>query len=283
MHFIKKNPTTAAVSLLIVLMAVLLTSCGRETGTKNFEMAIINGDEIEITKYIGDEKSVSIPSEVDGKAVTSIGKNAFWGCDEVTSIKIPEGVTNIGTSAFFNCMKLKQITFPSTVMSIGESIFVKCSSLEAIEVTAPNMAYYSVDGVLFDRHMTEIISYPAKKSGDYVIPDSVLNIHKNCFIGCTLLTKITIPDSVIEIGTNAFKGCSGLTEMILPEGVTSIRAGAFWECSSIASIKIPQSVTSIGEDIFYGCAKLNYIYVKEGSYADTWCTDNSYTNARTYY
>jgi len=270
-------------SLLTILMAVLLSSCGGETSSRDFEMAIINGDQIEITKYVGEQKNVTIPSEVDGKAVTSIGKNAFWGCEEITSIKIPEGVTNIGTSAFFNCMKLKQITFPATVMSIGESVFSKCSSLETIDVTAPNMAYYSVDGVLFDRHMTEIISYPAKKSGEYVIPDSVVNIRKNCFSGCALLTKITIPDSVTEVGTNAFKGCSGITEMILPEGLTSIRAGAFWECSGMGSIKIPQSVSNIGEDIFYGCAKLNYIYVKEGSYADTWCTDNSYTAACTYY
>jgi len=283
MHFIKKNSMILAISLLIVTITVLLTSCGAGSNTKDFEMTIINGDEIEITKYTGDQKNVTIPAEVDEKAVTSIGKNAFWGCEEITSITIPEGVTSIGTSAFFSCTKLKEITLPAAVTSIGESVFSKCVSLENINVTAPNMAYYSIDGILFDRHITEIISYPAKKSGEYVIPDSVTNIHKNCFSGCTLLTKITIPGTVIEVGTNAFKGCSSLVEMIIPEGVTSIRAGAFWECSGIEIIKIPQSVSYIGEDIFYGCAKLNSIYVKEGSYADTWCTDNSYTADRKYY
>ena len=74
--------------------------------------------------------SITIPATVtyDGVAysVTSIGDEAFRGCNFLTTINIPESVTNIGNLAFHGCYKLNDITLPEGVTSIGENAFQDC-------------------------------------------------------------------------------------------------------------------------------------------------------------
>ena len=57
--------------------------------------------------------AITIPSEIDGKSVTSIGGKAFWGCTGLTSIIIPDSVTSIGGKAFCVCSGLTSITIPN--------------------------------------------------------------------------------------------------------------------------------------------------------------------------
>src|SRR5690625_4944811 len=78
----------------------------------DFEWSIINGNEVEIDKYVGSSKDVVIPNEIDGKEVTKIGINAFVSYNlELESVDIPDSVTEIGTSAFVN-NNLKSVVIP---------------------------------------------------------------------------------------------------------------------------------------------------------------------------
>ena len=194
------------------------------------------------------DKNYEIPG-----SVTSIGSYAFGGCRSLTNITIPDSVTSIGTSAFSSCTSLTNITIPNCVTSIGSCVFYKCASLTSIEVSNNNENYSSLDGVLFNKNKTELITYPAGKGqtdSDYVIPNSVTSIGDFAFGGCTSLTSVTIPDSVTSIGYDAFSGCTGLTSITIPDSITSIGAGAFEGCTSLTSITIPDSVTSIGAGAF---------------------------------
>jgi len=67
---------------------------------------------------------------------TSISSYAFYGCEGLTSITIPDNVTSIGDYAFYNCRGLTSITIPRGVTSIGEDAFRKCIGLTSI--TIPN-------------------------------------------------------------------------------------------------------------------------------------------------
>ncbi len=63
-----------------------------------------------ITKYIGSESHVRIPSEIDGFPVTAIAESAFAGCSTLESVEIPECVAVIGARAFANCPRLRSIS-----------------------------------------------------------------------------------------------------------------------------------------------------------------------------
>ena len=87
----------------------------------------VNNSEITITGYTGEDTQITIPSEIDGMKVTTIGDNAFYKRSELTSIKIPEGVTSIEGWAFFDCSGLTSIKIPESVTDIGHYAFANCN------------------------------------------------------------------------------------------------------------------------------------------------------------
>ena len=68
--------------------------------------------------------------------VVAIGESAFYGCDGLTGIIIPNSITSIGFYAFFGCSGLASITLGNSVTSIGKSAFYSCDGLTS--VTIPN-------------------------------------------------------------------------------------------------------------------------------------------------
>ena len=233
---------------------------------------------IEIKKYNGSGGNVVIPSEIDGKSVTSIGWNAFYDCKSLVSITIPNSVTSIGDGAFRGCTSLASITIPNSVTSISSSAFSGCTSLTAINVATENQNYVSVNGVLYNKDKTSIMRYPAgKKDKNFKIPDGVTEIGWSAFEKCISLTSITIPNSVTSIGDSAFSGCASLTSVSIPSSVTWMEGGVFADCASLKSITIPDSVTSIGAWTFYRCTSLKSITMPDsvtsiGYYAFGDCT-----------
>ena len=226
---------TSAFSVLPVSAAVIesnnsvLSSDYLTSG--DYEYTFLDDGTVEISKYIGSDKEITIPDTIDGKKVTSIGNYVFENCIGLESITIPENITNIEHMAFHYC-----------------------TNLESINVDVNNNIYSSIDGVLFNKEQDKIIFFPYNKSDSYEIPDSVTSIGDMAFYGCHNLTNIIIPDSITSIGNWAFKNCSSLTNITIPNSVTSIGERAFSECANFTSITIPDSVTSIGEGAFSSCS-----------------------------
>ena len=211
----------------------------------------------EITDYTGSATALVIPSQLDGYTVTSIGDSAFYNCDSLTSITIPDSVTSMGDHAFANCESLTSITIPDSVTSIGSYAFFSCDLLERITVESSNLNYSSEKGILFNKNKTELIQYPAGKTDTaYTIPSSVTSIGGGAFSSCDLLIRITIPDSVMSIGGSAFQSCTSLESIKIPSSVSSIGGGAFFGCTSLESVTIPDGITSIGDSAFRNCDSL---------------------------
>ena len=84
-----------------------------------YEYTIDDNNFVTICKYNGNDTSVVIPDEIDGKKVVCLGDKAFYWNLEITDIKIPEGVTSIGNEAFWECLKLENITVPNSIKKIG--------------------------------------------------------------------------------------------------------------------------------------------------------------------
>jgi hypothetical protein len=214
-------------------------------------------------------------------SVTTIGDVAFSGCTSLSAVTIPDSVTSIGIAAFDSCTSLSSVTIPDSVTAIESYAFYVCTSLTTITVDSNNVNYSSIDGVLFNKDATAIITYPAgKQSATYTIPDSVTSIGDSAFSFCSSLSSVTIGDSVTSISDYAFQGCTSLSSVTIGDSVTSIGRSAFDRCTSLASVTIPDSVTSIASQAFYGCTSLSSVtigefvtYIGSGAFYD--CTSLS--------
>ena len=76
---------------------------------------------------------IDIPETLGGLPVTVIGDYAFSGCNELTSVRLPEGLTAIGEYAFSDCYGLTSLTLPEGLTAIGEYAFIGCSGLPTDE------------------------------------------------------------------------------------------------------------------------------------------------------
>ena len=169
----------------------------------------ISDTEVEVVGYESDlDEKITIPEKIQIGSdiyykVTSIGGGAFYYCESLTSIKIPEGVTNIGASAFRGCSSLTSIKIPEGVTSIGSWAFYECSSLTSIK-----------------------------------IPEGVTSIGSWAFYECSSLTSIKIPKSVTSIGEDAFGGCNNL-EIVIDNSKDNVRVEkeAFRGCKSVKFLK----------------------------------------------
>lgn len=112
-----------------------------DTSASYYKFVITSIGEVEVAGFAeayngnvinpSDYESITIPNEtvIEGKTyvVTSIGKKAFAGCENLTSISVPNSVIQFGDSAFFNCSKLSY-QLPGNA-TFGKAAFHNCGNI----------------------------------------------------------------------------------------------------------------------------------------------------------
>ncbi|HAO63949.1 MAG TPA: cell wall-binding protein, partial [Porphyromonadaceae bacterium] len=131
-------------------------------------------------------------------------------------------LTKLDKAAFDGCSSLTEITLPKKLKTLGEAVFEGCTALEAINVAEGNASFASADGVLFNKAKTNLLAFPAGKTGAYAVPSGTEEIAASAFSRCVGLSAITLPETLTTIGDEVFYRCTGLTELTLPNSVTSI-------------------------------------------------------------
>jgi hypothetical protein len=224
--------------------ALAIVISGLSAVTANANGCSLAGTSTVVTGIGTCSGAITIP---DG--VTTIANGAFQN-STLVSIIIPNTVISIGAMAFAEANTLRGIVIPNSVTEIGVDAFVGIGTLESITVDSANPNYRDIDGVLFNKLATQLITYPASKAvTSYDIPNSVTEIVRRSFWGAGRLTRIAIPDSVTSIGNQAFLYTGGLASITIPNSVTFVDDNAF-QGSAIVNITFPSSVTFIGNDIF---------------------------------
>ena len=137
--------------------------------------------------------AITIPCELAGCPVTSIGYKALSWCQHLTEVSIPGCVKRIGEEAFSYCNMIDSLEIAEGVEDIG------------------NLAFYHCTGL-----------------GEVTIPGSVTNIGESAFYECTSISNVTFLTGVTTIGENAFCSCRGLKSVTMPKSVTSIGTYAFY-------------------------------------------------------
>ena len=147
---------------------------------------------------------ISCVSPPDGPCVIAPGVKiirdfAFWGCDGITEIRLPDGLEEIGMVAFLGCTGLKRLELPDSLLKIQSAAFSGCKGL----------------------------------TGTLAIPPNVTLIGDGAFANCSGLTGLTIPPSVETIPSGTFEGCSNLKHVTFPDSLKTIEDGAFFGCKSL--------------------------------------------------
>lgn len=264
-------PLSGFVGIRLPMLSLKAEAATTEDGLFEYEVEKKwTGSEYEygvrIISYKGpDSGEVVIPKTIEGYEVKWIGDRYFYGA---MFFQDRAGITSV--------------VIPSSVISIGESIFSGCTSLAKITVSPDNKNYSSVDGVLFNKDMTILIRYPeGAADSSYVVPNSVVEIYSNAFIGCNSIKSITLSKGLKKIYDGTFANLTNLESVIVQEGVQHIGNKAFENCSSLKQISLPESLISIGSvykgnpndfsaseyfqygRTFYGCTSLEEVKIPD--------------------
>lgn len=261
-----------------------------ETGTMEVVSFLENAEAVPFGDMPEGISSVQI---ADG--ITDIPDSAFWGCETLVDVALPQTLRTIGKGAFGQCVNLTRINIPEGVTSIGDSAFLMCGNLTRLTipdsvtsiegnpfrhlaaeilVSPKNPAISVVDGVVFNKDGTRLIACPSNKAGAYAIPQGVLEIGTHAFENCNDLTDVTIPVSVASIVGNPFdfaqlelKLAPENPDFSLIDGVLFDQTGTkllVYPCGRPGdTCDVPEGTVEIGEFAFAGCQQLSAVTIPE--------------------
>lgn len=284
--------------LLILVMSTALLACSGTENPENPDVITVDGlafapyneekTEYELIEMLDLREELTVPAEVLGKPVVSIGNSAFYNNNSLRKVTLPESVTEICDYAFDNCIALEEISFSSRIERIGFNAFSDCERLKEIKLPA-------------SLKLMESSSFARCVSLEKIhINPALETIERDSFIGCESISEIYITDvsawchiyfeniaanpitsaerlyvsgtlteeltitNAETISEYAFFKFSGLKKLTLGEGVVNVSDSAFSNCTSLKRLEISDSVKKIGTSAFNSCTSLEYILMGGG-------------------
>lgn len=222
-----------------------------------------------------------------------IGTKAFYSCSTLTEVTLPPNLKTLRKFAFGGNSKLVTVTTncdrPTLefetyafhtdntsytgyveTLNLGPNMAVVdingvfgSSKLVSVNVDPANDFYTSIDGVLFDKAVLNLVYFPTGIVGEYTIPDSVTTIGTRVFQRKEI-SKIVIGKNITQIGDQAFHGCKNLTSVTFEEGGDQplvLGREVFYQCSALTEVTLPERLTTIGDGTFQNCSLLIRIHI----------------------
>ncbi len=235
--------------------------------------------------------------------LATISRFAFYECEDLETVVLPDSLTGIGYRAFAYCDALNNVTLPSNSpemliesLDYRGNIFEGCTSLTSVTIPKD---WDKIDGGMFEKSeittldlsectkLTTISQgafYRCEKLETVVFPESLTGIGFQAFAYCEALNNVTLPQNspemiVEEYGYQGkiFEGCTSLTSVTIPNDWDKIDDRMF-EGSKITAIDLSEctKMTTIGQCAFYQCKDLVTVVLPEsltgiGYHAFSYC------------
>ena len=230
-----------------------------------------------------EDKNLRSVQNLEKTIVSTINKNAFLECKNLSSVKLPQTLSTLGESAFEGCSNLTAVSgFENTAVKILEArTFANCSSLLTLSLA---------------RGLTEIkseamIGCSVLRNLDTLSTTKVTKVGVRALKDTAGLTSISLPISTfVSFGQNSFensgiqkinnlKNCSkfksfgassfmnsGLKEIEFPNCSFTIEANAFKNCTSLTKATFnSKTAPSAQETSFEGTTSALQVYILNGS------------------
>ncbi len=276
----KKLISVFCVVLVLVCMVPVITAFSADT-----DFVVEDGV---LTKYVGEDKNVTIPS-----SVRVISYRAFADNKKIESVKFNNELYSIGDEAFYGCTSLKNVENADNVRYVGALAFVDTpfvnEATDEFVTLGSALVHYngSSSNVTIPDNVSVISAYAflSNKSLNSVNCKSVTHIGEGAFYDCTALSDIVVTNALTFVGPDAFYDTAWLnaqndfvilgdgvlvaykgsnSAVVIPNNVKRIAPNAFYSNKSIKSVEIPASAFDIGARAFMGCSALNDVKFSGG-------------------
>ncbi len=197
---------------------------------------LVDGSVLADRAYYGYQ---NLGSLVLPEGLEEIGEFSF-ARSNLQEVVIPEGVTSIGYGAFYHCDRLGQVQLPDTITHIAPKAFDHTGWVNQFFEQEIGDYLVAGDGIL--------LAYKGKEA-QVRIPEGIRQIGPEVFQGHTEITSLTLPDSLEIIGEAAFADCDNLRQVSGMSRVRIIRDRAFYHCP-LEWVVLPASVESVGLGAF---------------------------------
>ncbi len=235
--------SSAAFNYCVSLTEVVIPASVSSLASNSF----INCRNLEaINVDVGDLNYASVDGVLFSEDLTEL---VAYPCGLGGEYVIPGTVTTLAENAFTSCLNLTSVSVGEGVLDMPIWSFSYCRDLEAINVHADNPNFADVDGVLFNKSLTELLQYPAGKPGEYFVPDGVTVLRDWCMVYAREVTSVVISDSVVRMGEGAISDCPLLVVVAIPDSVISMGEWMFDDCPALAEIIVdPANPMYVSQD-----------------------------------
>lgn len=180
--------------------------------------------------------------------VNQVGEYAFYDCNKLESVILPNTITSIADQAFLFCGALKVITMPIGLTSIGEHVF----SYPGLSGNIPA----PIEIMIFDANNLEEYF---KTTANKVMYDAGITYSREFRVNGKSIVDLIVPETIDTISDFLFYNCDNITTITLHENCKLLKKAAFYACSNLIGVFLKSKTPPILQSSMFNSTPLCYI------------------------